>query len=68
MQPPDTLKAISSISQGKLIDCSAEQWPEIRKAVQEQAGKWIDYGDGFRATIALQEVARLDKKFSGSAP
>jgi hypothetical protein len=49
-------QAISAIYRGELIECEVEQYPEIRTAIQEQAGKW--------AAIALQEVKRLDTKFN----
>jgi hypothetical protein len=59
------IQALNAVYQGKLVNCSAEEYPEIRTALQDQAGKWIDNGDGMRAMIALQEVKRLDTKFGG---
>jgi hypothetical protein len=57
------IQALNAVYQGKLVNCSAEEYPEIRTALQDQAGKWIEGGDGMRAMIALQEVKRLDAKF-----
>jgi hypothetical protein len=55
-----TREAIDAVYQGKLVACTRDEYPEIRRALQDKAGQWIDQGQGVRATIALQEVARLD--------
>ena len=58
-------EAINAIQQGSLVDCTAEEYhSRIRTAIQDQAGKWIDNNDHVRAMIALQEVKRLDAKYS----
>ena len=58
-------EAINAVYQGSLVDCTAEEYhSRIRTAIQDQAGKWIDNNDHVRATIALQEVKRLDAKYS----
>ena len=56
-------QAISAIYRGEMVDCTIEEYPEVRSGIQEQAGKWIEGGDPIRASIALQEVKRLDTKF-----
>lgn len=53
-------EAIDAVYNGRLVECTKEEYPEIRRALQDQAGKWIDDGQGVRAVIALQEVQRLD--------
>ena len=58
-------EAINAVYQGSLVDCTAEEYhSRIRTAIQDQAGKWIDNNDHVRAMIALQEVKRLDAKYS----
>lgn len=54
-------EAVSKIYQGNLIDCTKEEYPEIREALQKKAGEMIDGGDGLRAMMMLEEVKRLDK-------
>lgn len=59
--------AISSIYQGLPVVCSKEEYHGgLRGEIQDQAGKWIEQGDGLRASIALQEVKRLDAKLGFS--
>lgn len=53
-------EAIRAVHSGLPVQCTAAEYPEIRKALQEQAGKWIDHEDHVRAHIALSEVKRLD--------
>lgn len=53
---------INDLYQGKLVQVDREEYVEwARTAIQEQAGRWIEQGDGIRANIALSEVRRLDK-------
>lgn len=56
-------KAIAAVYRGQLVECSKDEYPLVRSALQDQAGRWIDGGDPMRAQIALREVARLDTKF-----
>lgn len=57
-----TMLAISSVKQGKFVDCTKEQYEvEVRFALQDQAAKWIDEGQDPYAILALEEVKRLDK-------
>lgn len=57
-----TMLAISNVKQGKFVDCTKEQYEvEVRSALQDQAGKWIDEGQDPYAILALEEVKRLDK-------
>ncbi|MBU0977319.1 MAG: hypothetical protein KKD18_02805 [Nanoarchaeota archaeon] len=57
-----TKEAIQAISTGQLVDCTKEEYPEIRKAIQDYAGKQIDNGQDIYAQIALMEIKRLDDK------
>lgn len=53
---------VNDLYQGQLVHVDREEYVEwARTAIQEQAGKWVDQGDGIRAHIALSEVKRLDK-------
>ena len=54
-------EAINAIYNGKLIYCTKEEYPGIRKALQDKAGKLIDTGDPLRSMMMLEEVRRLDK-------
>ena len=57
-------EVINTVYQGSLVNCTEQEYhSEIRLAIQNQAGKWIDGGDHIRAMIALQEVKRLDEKY-----
>lgn len=56
-------RALNAVYQGNVVKCTPEEYKEIRGVLQDQAGRWIDEGDAVRATIALEEVRRLDKKF-----
>jgi hypothetical protein len=60
----DQWAAIDAVPRGALVRCSPEAWPAVRRALQEQAGKWIDTGQGIRAVIALREVERLDAELA----
>ncbi len=60
MTPQEAVKAISKAS---LVDCTKEEYPEVRKALQEYASKQIDNGQDIYAMIALEEVKRLDAYF-----
>lgn len=57
------IEAIKAVSRGDLVTCTKEEYYEVRKALQDFAGKSIDSGDVFRANIALSEVQRLDIRF-----
>ena len=56
-------EAVNAIHFGNTVKCTAEEWPTIRTAIQDAAGKYIDNGDPMRAQIALMEVQRLDALF-----
>lgn len=58
-------EAINAIYNGSLVECTKEEYPEIRNALQDKAGKMVDGGDGLRAMMMLEEVRRLDSLFSG---
>ena len=53
-------EAINAIYNGNLIECTREEYPEIRNALQDMAGKMVDSGQGLRAMMMLEEVRRLD--------
>lgn len=61
-------EAILAVYYGKPVDCAPEDYPEIRRAIQDQAGKWIDQGQDIRAVIALREIERLDRLYSPPLP
>lgn len=56
-------QAIQAIERGNLVTCTAEDYPDVRKAIQDQAAKWIDACDLTHIAIALSEVKRLDREF-----
>lgn len=49
---------------GNVIVCSQDKYPEVRRCLQELAGEWVDNGQAIYSMIALNEVKRLDIKFS----
>lgn len=54
-------EAVSAVYSGNLVTCTKEEYVnEVRRALQDFAGKCADNGDGLRMSIALQEVKRLD--------
>jgi predicted thioredoxin/glutaredoxin len=61
----DGREAVNAVYHGKLVTCDAFEYREVRNALQEQAGKWIDQNDHVRASIALLEVKRLDAIHGG---
>lgn len=54
-------EAIQAVHKGQIIHCTVDEYPEIRRALQDQAAKWIDQNDHIRAHIACFEVERLDR-------
>jgi hypothetical protein len=54
----------AKVTSGNLIDCSAEEYTDVRRYLQEFAGESVDNGQIIYTQIALNEVARLDKKFA----
>jgi hypothetical protein len=59
----DVRAALAAVEQGSLVRCEPARWPAVRRGLQDQAGRWIDQGQGIKAVIALREVARLDAEF-----
>ncbi len=54
-------EAVAMIRQAKLVHCTKMEYEqEIRGALQDAAGKWLDQGQDPYAIITLQEVRRLD--------
>lgn len=57
-------EAIAGVYRGSLVECSEEEYrTSIRKALQLQAGKWIDEEQFVCSMIALLELRRLDTKW-----
>ena len=48
---------------GNIVQCSRGEYLSVRRYLQEFAAESIDGGQTIYATIALNEVKRLDKKF-----
>lgn len=54
-------EAINAVYNGRLVNCTKEEYhSEIRHALQDQAGKWIDQKQDSRAVMALEQIRRLD--------
>jgi len=53
----------NAIHNGDVVKCSKEEYGEVRKMLHNVASKYIDNGEVLRASIALNEIKRLDKKF-----
>ncbi|MEO9145110.1 MAG: phage terminase large subunit [Ginsengibacter sp.] len=57
-------QCLGAIETGKLVKVLQKHYTEfVRDSILEQAGKWVDAGDGARAGIALHEIKRLDLLF-----
>jgi len=54
-------RIISSLTNGQLVECTKEEYPEVRKILHRQAAKYLEEGQEMRSIIALEEVRRLDK-------
>ena len=66
-------QAVEAIYVGNRVQCSALEWPVIRDALHDAAGKWIDGHQDIRAQMALEEIRRIDKLLAacdeaGNAP
>ena len=61
-------EAFAAVYAGNLVVCTRDEWPSVRRALQEQAGRWINQKQDVRAIIALEEVRRLDREFDYPAP
>jgi hypothetical protein len=57
-------KIKQKLVQAELIDCEKDDYPDVRRFIQECAGEFIDVNDHIRAEIALAEVRRLDARFN----
>lgn len=56
--------AIAAVELGSHVVCTKRDYHQyVRNAILEQAGKWVDAGDGVKASLALEEVKRLDQLF-----
>jgi hypothetical protein len=57
-------EAVSQVRMGQAINPTKEEYEtEIRAALQDFAGKMIDFKQDIYAHIALTEVKRLDAKY-----
>jgi|GEM_PF-312746 len=59
-EPPGDLQAIAD---SEIVECTLEDYPEVRQNLQDWAAKCLDGGDHVRAQIALMEVKRLDDMY-----
>ena len=55
--------ALAAVERGELVACAPEEWPVVRRALQDRAGRWIEQRQDIRAILALREVQRLDARF-----
>ena len=55
-------EAIATVHACKIIECTPDQWSEIRAALHAAAKTYIEQHDA-RALTALGEIKRLDAKF-----
>ncbi len=56
-------QAIAAIEGGRVVECYAEDYPEVREAIQLACGEWIEDGLEEYAQIGLMEIDRLDEFF-----
>lgn len=60
----ELLREVSdTIRLGRLIECTAEEWPQYRQALRTFAATSIDNQQFVHAHIASSEVYRLDRTF-----
>jgi phage terminase large subunit len=55
--------AVCAVSLGNHAVCTKFEYQDVRNALLEAAGKWIDSKDSVRGRLALMEVKRLDDLF-----
>jgi hypothetical protein len=53
----------NAVEAGRLVECSKDEYPVVRAALQDQAAWWREGGYHIRAQIADAEVRRLDGEF-----
>lgn len=53
-----------SVKTLKVIDCEPEEYPAIRKALEDRAEHWKQSALPIRAAVALAEIRRLDRLFN----
>ena len=56
-------EAVKTIKLAGIIECTKEQFPEIKAALQKYAAQQIDFGQDIYAIIALNEIKRLGDLF-----
>ena len=56
-------EVIAAIVRGDRVRCTPLEYPEVRWALREQAGQWIDQQRDRLATAAFEEMHRLDILF-----
>lgn len=60
-------QAIADIYEGKQVRCTKKQYhTEVRLALHDAAGRWIDAAQDIRAIMALEEIKRLDELYKNS--
>jgi len=57
----------NTIHNGNVVKCSKEEYPKVREILHNVASRYIDNGESVRASIALNEIKRLDEKFGKEA-
>jgi len=58
-------KAISAVFILEPVNCTKEEWPAVRNALQDWAKNGLTRNSpAFREEFALEEIRRLDRKFS----
>ena len=56
-------QAVAAIESGGVVECLAEDYPEVRAAIQSACGDWIEDGLEEYAQVGLMEIERLDEFF-----
>ncbi|MFW1480505.1 protein PacB, partial [Vibrio parahaemolyticus] len=56
-------QAIAAIESGGVVECEADDYPDVRAAIQAACSDWIDDGLNEYAQVGLMEVERLDEFF-----
>jgi hypothetical protein len=58
---------IAAVAQGSQIQCNAKQYPAIRAALTSAMKRWQDSQNELFASLALNEIERLDLLFLANA-
>ncbi len=60
MTPPEAIKAIRD---GQAVECSREEYPAIRRALQDELVVLSREGDNLRGFMVTEEIRTLDRSF-----